>query len=100
MSHGTTSNANHARRPGLSGRLSAVVYDQVTAAMERQIFGAERHRLLEAARGQVLDVGAGTGANLPHYPWDHLSRSLAKQSAMLGIDDNLFHHRIISTRNG
>lgn len=52
----------------------AAMYDRVSAGMERQVFGAHRRRLLEAARGGVLDVGAGTGANLPHYPWDHISK--------------------------
>lgn len=31
---------------------------------------AHRRRLLAAVRGRVLDVGAGTGANLPRYPRD------------------------------
>jgi ubiquinone/menaquinone biosynthesis C-methylase UbiE len=30
--------------------------------------GDRRRELLASARGRVLEVGAGTGANLPHYP--------------------------------
>jgi SAM-dependent methyltransferase len=30
--------------------------------------GAQRRRLLGSARGRVLEVGAGTGINLEHYP--------------------------------
>jgi ubiquinone/menaquinone biosynthesis C-methylase UbiE len=42
--------------------------------MERRLFGERRRRLLEAAGGEVLDVGGGTGANLPHLSWRHLHR--------------------------
>ena len=31
-------------------------------------FQAERSRLLEPVRGKVLEIGFGTGLNLPHYP--------------------------------
>ena len=31
-------------------------------------FQAERQRLLTSARGMVLEIGFGTGLNLPHYP--------------------------------
>ncbi len=68
-----TSHTDRTERPGLLSRVSAGVYDLVTAGMERRFFGGHRHRLLQAAGGKVLDVGAGTGANLPHYPWDHVS---------------------------
>ena len=29
--------------------------------------GGRRKRLLRGARGAVLEIGGGTGANLPHY---------------------------------
>jgi ubiquinone/menaquinone biosynthesis C-methylase UbiE len=31
---------------------------------------AERAELLALARGEILEIGAGTGLNLPHYPAD------------------------------
>jgi ubiquinone/menaquinone biosynthesis C-methylase UbiE len=62
-----------APRPGPVGRLLAALYDSLGAGMERELFGARRSRLLAAARGRVLDVGAGTGANLPHYPSERVS---------------------------
>ena len=38
----------------------------MTRALERAVFGERRARLLADLDGQVLDVGAGTGANLPY----------------------------------
>jgi ubiquinone/menaquinone biosynthesis C-methylase UbiE len=49
-------------------RLIAALYDRMTAASERAGLAARRHRLLADARGRVLEVGAGTGLNLEHYP--------------------------------
>lgn len=48
-------------------RIHAATYDQLTAALERAILGERRSGLLGGVTGQVLDVGAGTGANIPHY---------------------------------
>ncbi len=36
--------------------------------LSRRSVAAERARLLAAARGAVLEIGVGTGLNLPHYP--------------------------------
>jgi ubiquinone/menaquinone biosynthesis C-methylase UbiE len=55
-------------RPGLFQRLDAALYDRFTARLEQEVLSAHRRRVLQHARGQVLDVGAGTAANLPHYP--------------------------------
>ena len=37
-------------------------------AIERQGAGEHRARLLADVAGRVLEVGAGTGSNFPHYP--------------------------------
>ncbi len=37
-------------------------------AMQRPVFQEERRRVLAAASGEVLELGFGTGLNLPHYP--------------------------------
>lgn len=52
---------------GLRGRLFAAVYDRATAGVERAGLGDLRGRLLAGASGRVLEIGAGTGANLAHY---------------------------------
>lgn len=52
----------------LGGWLFATVYDRLTAGTETAGLGALRQRLLINARGDLLEIGAGTGANLPHYP--------------------------------
>jgi len=43
-------------------------YDQVTARMEQQWLGAARAELLAGLAGTVVELGAGTGRNLEHYP--------------------------------
>jgi ubiquinone/menaquinone biosynthesis C-methylase UbiE len=52
----------------LRARLIAAVYDRMGAASERAGLAARRRRLLAHANGRVLEVGAGTGLNLEHYP--------------------------------
>lgn len=48
-------------------RIFAALYDRLNGAMERGWMGERRARLLSGARGVVLEIGGGTGANLPHY---------------------------------
>jgi ubiquinone/menaquinone biosynthesis C-methylase UbiE len=50
------------------GRIFASVYDTCMAGSERAGLGDRRHALLAGARGDVLEIGAGTGVNLAHYP--------------------------------
>ncbi|MGH3254282.1 MAG: class I SAM-dependent methyltransferase [Streptosporangiaceae bacterium] len=45
----------------------AALYDRMTGPLEQGVLGERRAGLLADLRGQVLDVGAGTGANLPHF---------------------------------
>jgi SAM-dependent methyltransferase len=45
----------------------AALYDPIGASMERRWMGPRRRRLLAGARGAVLEIGGGTGANLVHY---------------------------------
>lgn len=53
---------------GLRSRLYALTYDPFMAAIERAGLASARAELLAAASGRVLEIGAGTGLNLPHYP--------------------------------
>ncbi|MCB9685143.1 MAG: class I SAM-dependent methyltransferase [Alphaproteobacteria bacterium] len=46
------------------------LYDPLLAPAERLVFAVRRRELLAATSGRVLELGAGTGANLPHYPAD------------------------------
>jgi hypothetical protein len=52
----------------LWGRIFARVYDPFMAAVERAGMADLRRDVLSAARGRVLEIGAGTGLNLEHYP--------------------------------
>jgi len=45
----------------------APVYDLMDASMELQLFKRERPVLVKQAMGKVLEVGVGTGKNLPYY---------------------------------
>ncbi len=47
--------------------LSARLYDAVLRRTERQQLGSWRRELLADVAGDVLEIGAGTGANLPLY---------------------------------
>lgn len=48
-------------------RVFAALYDLLGGAAERGWMGARRSRLLSGVRGTALEIGGGTGANLPHY---------------------------------
>jgi ubiquinone/menaquinone biosynthesis C-methylase UbiE len=73
----------------------ATAYDPLTRALERAILGERRARLLAGLDGQVLDVGAGTGANLPYLrrasrvvatePDAAMRRRLAGRLAQTGV---------------
>jgi ubiquinone/menaquinone biosynthesis C-methylase UbiE len=51
----------------LRARLFAMTYDRQMAKTEKAQLRALRQDLLGAAAGDVLEIGGGTGANLPHY---------------------------------
>jgi ubiquinone/menaquinone biosynthesis C-methylase UbiE len=52
------------------GRVLALLYDRLGTASEEAGLREERRRLLAHARGEVVEIGAGTGRNLPLYPRD------------------------------
>ena len=47
---------------------SALIYEPFLWLGERRGMAERRRRALSEARGRVLEIGAGTGLNLPHYP--------------------------------
>jgi len=51
----------------LRGKLFALTYDRQMARAEKAQLGALRQSLLATADGDVLEIGGGTGANLPCY---------------------------------
>jgi ubiquinone/menaquinone biosynthesis C-methylase UbiE len=53
---------------GLYGRFFAAMYDRMLAGTEEAGLGEKRERLLSQATGKTLEIGAGTGGNLAHYP--------------------------------
>jgi len=57
-------------------RFSALsrVYDDTVGSEERwMLYGLLRSSLLSDVKGDVLEIGAGTGRNLPHYRWPGVS---------------------------
>lgn len=50
------------------GFLFALVYDPFMRRTEEACLAAHRRDVLAGAKGEVLEIGAGTGANLAHYP--------------------------------
>lgn len=53
----------------------AVLYDPITWAGEMAGMRARRKELVSRAHGRTLEIGSGTGLNLPHYP-DNLDELL------------------------
>ena len=47
--------------------LQVAMLDRLTRPLEQAGLATRRRQVLSHATGRVLDVGAGTGANLPHY---------------------------------
>lgn len=88
----------------------AALYDRTMNAADQAGLGEQRRRLLTAARGRVIDVGAGTGLNLAHLPADaidelHLvepdkamARRLAKRLARSPIDAIVHERPLLEAR--
>lgn len=52
----------------VDSRFSAAIYEPLLWLGERRGMAERRRRLLAGADGRVLEIGAGTGLNLAHYP--------------------------------
>jgi SAM-dependent methyltransferase len=76
--------------------LSARLYDPFLWWGEKSGLAKKRDRLLASATGEVLEIGAGTGLNLTHYPpglerlvltepEQHKASLLLKKAAGLGV---------------
>ncbi len=88
--------AAHADPAAVRGSwLTARTYDLFLALGERAGMADRRRTLVERARGAVVEVGAGTGLNLAHYPGGlerlvlsepekHMAKRLERRVAALG----------------
>ena len=54
----------------ITGRFFAAMYDRMMASTEEAGLRDHRRAIVGRARGRVLEIGAGTGLNLDHYPPD------------------------------
>jgi len=54
----------------LWGRVFAAGYDRIMAGPEKAVLQGHRVTLIARASGDVLEIGGGTGANLPFYGAD------------------------------
>jgi ubiquinone/menaquinone biosynthesis C-methylase UbiE len=52
---------------GFWNRIAASLYDHILSPFEKSWFGERRSCLLRRASGAVLEIGGGTGINLPCY---------------------------------
>lgn len=63
--------------------LFALIYDPVTWMAERGAFGRFRARVISPLRGEVLEIGAGTGLNFPYYSMQARVLALEPDRSML-----------------
>jgi ubiquinone/menaquinone biosynthesis C-methylase UbiE len=69
---------------GIHARIFAAMYDSFMSKTERELLGDLRRRQLSVAHGDVLEIGAGTGANVPAYGTDVRTLTLTEpQQPML-----------------
>ena len=53
---------------GLNERLFAIYYPRLCALAEKAGQRETRRGLVSQARGRTLEIGAGSGLNVAHYP--------------------------------
>jgi ubiquinone/menaquinone biosynthesis C-methylase UbiE len=70
---------------GLLDRTFAAAYDPVMTRVERAGLASLRRELLATATGHVAELGAGTGANLEHYPTDLERLTLVEPAADMAL---------------
>lgn len=86
----------------LWGRMFAAGYDTFQATMERNFMGQLRDDMLADARGRAVEIGAGTGVNLEHYPRsidelvctepeEPMAKRLRRKAEQSGLDVSVVH---------
>lgn len=73
----------------LSGRAYAAGHDWVNGRLDVRGAGEHRRRLVAEAEGKVLEIGAGTGRNIPRYESATRLVVLEPDSAMLARAERL-----------
>ncbi len=63
--------------------MNGLLYDTINMFAERKLLGSIRRELLSPLRGTVIEVGAGTGADLPYYHSDAHVLALEPDPAMM-----------------
>jgi ubiquinone/menaquinone biosynthesis C-methylase UbiE len=63
----------------------AAPYDRGMAPLEKLWLQEMRNQLLPHARGRVLEIGVGTGANLPFYPPSVCVTAVDESTDMLAV---------------
>lgn len=82
------------------GRVFAHVYDTAFVLAERRGLRNVRKELIGQSKGRVVELGAGTGLNLDHYPAHvsellltepdaHMAARLRKQARCLSLDASI-----------
>jgi SAM-dependent methyltransferase len=66
-------------------RAFALLYDPFLWIGERAGLRAQREELLSRARGRTVEIGGGTGLNLPHYPDDRDELVLAEPDGAVRV---------------
>jgi SAM-dependent methyltransferase len=75
----------------------AAVYDPLVRKIDEAGLGDRRHALLAEASGRTVEIGAGTGRNLEHYPTGvsellltepdrHMAKKLRRKVEKSGLD--------------
>lgn len=80
----------------LWGRVFAAGYDRAMASAERAVLREHRSALLARVNGAVLEVGGGTGANLPFYgrAVDELVVTEPEEAMARRLEANLAAHAL------
>src|SRR5436190_17405256 len=78
-----TDHVTHPVAGGRWGRLFAAIYNPALWPGELAGMRSRRRDLLALARGRTIELGSGTGLNLPHYPEELDELILAEPAATM-----------------
>jgi ubiquinone/menaquinone biosynthesis C-methylase UbiE len=85
----------------LGEQIFARMYDRFTARTEKACLSAHRRTLIGDVRGDVIEIGGGTGANLPYYNGGVTTLTLTEPSEPMirrlqrRIDEHVPHARLL-----